>query len=108
MNNEDLVYKVNEIIEYNLSNSQLNGEYIARKVGMSRMHLHRKLKASIAQNSSEYILSFRINHAKVLLSSTQFSITDISRMVGFQDLSYFSKVFKREVQVTPIQYRKNY
>ncbi len=57
-------------------------------------------------NITEFINQKRIEEAKLYLKRGNFSITDIAFMVGFNDLNYFSKVFKKLTSVTPSQYAK--
>ena len=57
-------------------------------------------------NITEFINQKRIEEAKLYLKRGNISITDIAFMVGFNDLNYFSKVFKKLTSVTPSQYAK--
>lgn len=53
-----------------------------------------------------YLISKRISEAKILLTTTNFSILEISKAIGFSSQTYFSQTFKKEVAMSPIQYRK--
>ena len=53
-----------------------------------------------------YIHAFRIEKAGILLRNTESSIAEIAESVGFDDFSYFAKVFKQHTGVTPREYRK--
>lgn len=100
--------KVRQIILGNLGNRELKGKFIAQQLGMSRMQLHRKLKVLRNQNSREYITELRINHAKEQLQSTDKFIYQIAEESGFNDYSYFSKIFKKEIGYAPMCFRKRY
>ena len=54
-----------------------------------------------------YLENVRIEHAKRLLLETQYTIQQISDMVGIPDPNYFVKVFKKHCQTTPMKYRMN-
>ena len=56
---------------------------------------------------SNYLNKIRIEQSKLLLKNTDFSIVEIAMEVGFEDQSYFSKVFKNLTKMTPKQYRQN-
>ena len=56
---------------------------------------------------TDYLNQIRINQSCELLAKTNFSLIDISIMSGFDDQSYFSKVFKKLKGVTPKDYRKS-
>ncbi len=106
MNQAYFFKQVQQIIEENIKNPNLKGQFIANKLSISRMHLHRKLRTYYQKNASEFILDVRINKAKQLLINTNIPILIISQQIGFKDPSYFSKVFKKVVRVTPSSYRK--
>ncbi|HAX50535.1 MAG TPA: DNA-binding response regulator, partial [Lachnospiraceae bacterium] len=56
----------------------------------------------------EYLLEIRLNKAKELLKETNLSVAAICERVGYTDLKHFQKIFKREMEVSPNQYRKLY
>lgn len=56
---------------------------------------------------SNYLNKIRIEQSKLLLKNTDSSIVEIAMEVGFEDQSYFSKVFKNLTKMTPKQYRQN-
>jgi len=94
-----------QYIKTHLHNTSLNGETIAQHLGMSRMQLHRNIKKLKGMNSGELIREIRIETSKQLIQSTNMSITEISKLVGFKDVSYFTKVFKSICHYTPSYYR---
>ena len=79
---------------------------IADKVCMSRTQLNRKVRAITDCTATTYILRIRMEKAKRLLSSTEQSIGDIAMACGFEDTSYFARVFKQMFDFTPTQFRK--
>ena len=79
---------------------------IANQIHVNPSHLSRKFKEDTGMNITEFINQKRIEEAKLYLKRGNISITDIAFMVGFNDLNYFSKVFKKLTSVTPSQYAK--
>jgi AraC-like DNA-binding protein/quercetin dioxygenase-like cupin family protein len=75
-------------------------------VGMSKPHFMRCFKKATGQSFDTYLNRFRITKAQALLASTDLSITRVGQDVGFADQSYFGLVFRRLLQVTPRDYRK--
>lgn len=79
---------------------------IAKQIHVNPSHLSRKFKEDTGMNITEYINQKRVGEAKLYLQRGNISMTDIAFMVGFNDLNYFSKVFKKLTSVTPSQYAK--
>jgi len=75
-------------------------------VGMSKPHFMRCFKKATGQSFDTYLNRFRITKAQALLASTDMPITRVGQDVGFADQSYFGLVFRRLLQVTPRDYRK--
>ena len=59
------------------------------------------------ENFIEYLTSLRINKAKQLISGTDMSMKEICTEVGYSDPNYFSRIFKKNVGVTPTEYKEN-
>lgn len=76
-------------------------EDIARAVGISPAHLSRLFKQEVGRTVIEYLTLVRLEQAKLLLRKGDLTLEEISRRVGYNDVAYFSRVFKREVGVTP-------
>ncbi|EFF61753.1 transcriptional regulator, AraC family [Enterococcus faecium PC4.1] len=57
-------------------------------------------------NFSKYLKKVRISKAKLFLTETRLTLTEICEKVGYTELGYFSRVFKEETGMTPSQYRK--
>lgn len=68
---------------------------------MSRANFFRKFKEEFGYTPADYILKERIRLAKAYLSDARNSITQVCFMAGFQNLSYFTRAFKKEVSTTP-------
>lgn len=76
-------------------------------VRMSKAHFMRSFKRATGQPFDSYVNQFRISKARSLLASTDMSISEVGREVGFTDQSYFGLVFRRLTQLSPREYRKN-
>lgn len=79
----------------------LSLETVARQFLVSKEHLSRSFKSHTGQNFSHYLLHKRMEKAKELMLSTDFSIKEIAEAVGYSDLSYFHRVFKKYHGSTP-------
>jgi len=75
---------------------------------MNYSYLSAYISRKTGKHFSEHLNDTRIRHAKELLSVTNFSISYISETIGYADQSYFGKVFKKQVGMTPLQFRNQY
>ena len=100
-----IVKKTVDYILLNLGNS-LTQSQIAEEIHVNPSYLSRKFKEETGMNITEFINQKRVEEAKLYLQRGNISITDIAFLVGFNDLNYFSKVFKKLTSVTPSQYAK--
>lgn len=105
---EKLMKKVMKAINKNLNNPDLNAEMIAAEVGISRVHLYRKLKEITNQSTRDFIRNIRLKQAEILLKSEKnYSISEISQLVGFNNTTYFSNAFKELYGVSPSKYMEH-
>jgi transcriptional regulator GlxA family with amidase domain len=86
-------------------NEAINIESLADKFNLSVRSFNRRFKDASQQTPKQYIQQLRIDAAKELLKKTNLSIGDISTHVGYQDVSYFSELFKKHLSTTPKVYR---
>lgn len=103
---EAFLNDVQSVLDDKLTNSEFNAEKFARTLHMSRMQLHRKLKALTGLSTSEFIRSQRLKAAIQLLGDSGFTINEIAYTVGFNTTSYFTKCFKETYGITPGEYTK--
>jgi len=87
-----------------MSDSEMDIEGFAQKVGVSRMQLYRKLHALTDMTVKEFIRHIRLKRATQLLVQQKLNISEIAYEVGFKDLSHFRKCFKREYGVSAKEY----
>jgi signal transduction histidine kinase/ligand-binding sensor domain-containing protein/CheY-like chemotaxis protein/AraC-like DNA-binding protein len=99
-----LMNRIMLIIESRLSDPRLNAEDLSKAVGMSRVHLFRKLKKITGQSPSDFIKNIRLQKAAQLLEGNKGFIKEIAFDVGFSSLSYFSRCFHEFYGVKPSEY----
>ena len=99
-----LMQRIMVVINKNIGNPDLNVEMIARTVGISRTHLHRKLREITNQSARDFIRNMRLQQAATLLAEKRHSISEIADNLGFANISYFSTVFKELYGVSPSEY----
>lgn len=103
---EELVAQVKKLIAENLSASNLQRDELAAMVHVSPGYLGRIFKKETGAALTDYITKRRIAVAKQLLTKTSLSITGISERVGISYSSYFTKIFKEQVGMTPQEFRQ--
>lgn len=87
-------------------NEPINIEEYAQARGMSVSWFMRNFKQVTAKSPMQYILAIRINNAVSLLETTDYNVTEISAIVGYDNPLYFSRIFKKQEGVSPSDYRK--
>ena len=101
---QSLMDKVLEIIEKRISDPTLNAGDLSRLVGMSRVHLFRRLKKITGQAPSDFIRKIRLQKAAQLLDWKTGFVKEIAFEVGFTSLSYFSRCFHEFYGIKPREY----
>ena len=104
--NEFLV-RMNRIIEENFSNSELNVNFLAEKLNISRSGLFAKIKTLADITPNEMIQIVRLKKAAQLLLERKYTVSEIGYMVGFSNPSYFSKCFQKQFGIKPADYMKS-
>ena len=101
---EKFLERVQSTLDERLTESSFSVQEFSEVVGMSRMQLHRKLKALTGLSASEFIRSQRLKLAATLLQNSDASVSEIGYQVGFNDPSYFTKCFKEAYGCSPSEY----
>lgn len=91
-------------VEENISNPEFSVIELGKGVGLSRMQLYRKLKSVTGQSPNEFIRTIRLKRAAQLLERSNYTISEITYQVGFNDLQYFRECFKKHFDVTPSKF----
>ena len=101
------IKKLNEIIAEKMGDSDLSVEDIGSDIGLSRVQLYRKVKALTGLSPVELLRKQRLQRAKLLLETTDRTISEVAYEVGFTAPSYFTKCFKDEYGILPGEVRKS-
>lgn len=102
----DTVYKVVEYIRRNYFR-KISLDDIAQHVHFSKTYLSRIFKEDTGENISSYINKVRVDRARLLLADPDLSLVDVAAITGFEDQSYFTKVFKAVTGQTPKKYKES-
>lgn len=104
-NDRKFMDKLMTLMEKNLDNGDLVVDDLVRELAVSRSVFFKKLKTLTGLAPVEFIKEIRINHAVRLIETGEYSMTQISYMIGINDPRYFSKCFKQKMGMTPTEYR---
>lgn len=105
---QQLLEKVVKLINENISDPDLSVEFLAENIGISRVHLYRKLKELTNQSPSDFIKTIRIKQAAVQLANQKVQVSEVAYSVGFSNLSHFSNSFKEYYGISPTEYAEKY
>lgn len=103
-----LMERVMRVINENLSNPTLTVEMISSEVGISRVHLHRKLKELTNQTTQHLIRNVRLKRAASLLAEKRHSITEVATLTGFTHPTYFATAFREMYGMSPTEYMERH
>jgi len=98
---DDFILLSKRIIITHIDDAELNGDRVAKKIGISRMQLHRKLKALTNQSTSQFIQNIRLEKAYELLKEKEFNVSEVTYRTGFSHPNHFSRVFKKKYGKAP-------
>ena len=101
---EKLLERVMQSINHNLSNADLSVDKIADEVGISRVHLHRKMKELTGLTPHDFIRNIRMKKAASLLASGDMNVSEVMYACGFSNAASFSTVFKKMYGMSPREY----
>lgn len=101
---DKLIGRLNQIIKKHINNPDLSIESLSGELGISRVHLHRKLKELCALTPSIYLRNMRLEHASLLLRTKRITIAEVAYAVGFNSHQYFTHCFKEFYGMSPVEY----
>ncbi len=90
----------------NHTNDQISVDQVAHHIGKSRAYATKKFRQEVGQTICDYIMRCKLTEARSLLKHSDMSIAEISNYLYFSSQSYFQNVFKKEIQMTPAEYRR--
>ncbi|ADV43025.1 hybrid sensor histidine kinase/response regulator transcription factor [Bacteroides helcogenes] len=103
---EKLIGNAIKYVEENIARSDLSVEELSHELGMSRVHLYKKLLQITGKTPIEFIRVIRLKRAAQLLRESQQNVSEIAYQLGFNNPKYFSKYFKDEFGVLPSVYQE--
>lgn len=106
-NDQQLMERIMESVNKNLSDSEFSVEQLAADTGLSRSHLHRKMKEIAGISPSEFIRNIRLEQAARLLKERKVNISQVAYTFGFNSPATFSKAFKQHFGQSPSEYIAN-
>ena len=98
---DEFLKKVKRFLVENLSDENYGIEALCDDLGVSRVQLHRKLKALTNQSASHFIRTIRLHKGKELLEHSDLNVSQVAYEVGFKHPTYFTRLFLEEFGVTP-------
>lgn len=102
---DELIIKVQEWLKKHYHQDINMGE-VAERFGLNTRSFNRRFRHAANKTPVEYLQEIRIDHARQLLKHSNLSISEIAFAVGYQDVSYFTGLFRRLHEVTPNAYRR--
>ena len=105
---ERLLERVMKVVNAHIADSDLSVEQIANEVGLSRSHLHRKMKELTGESTSDFVRNVRLKRAAYLLEGGKHSIAEVMYACGFDSPPGFSTRFKNFYGVSPSEYMKEH
>lgn len=103
---EKLIENAIKYVEANIDRSDLSVEELSRELGMSRVHLYKKLLQITGKTPTEFIRIIRLKRAAQLLRESQMNVSEIGYQLGFNNPKAFTKYFKDEFGVLPSVYQE--
>lgn len=98
---KDFIVKMNLLVEENLSEESFNATVLAERIGMSYTRFYLKVKELLEMTPQEYLTDRRLSHARELLESGDYNVSEVCYQVGFSSLPGFSRSFKKRFGIPP-------
>jgi len=101
---DEEIIKVQEWLDQNFQ-TEIAIAKLAKKFELSVRSLNRRFKLATNTSPLQYLQNLRIEHSKELLKQSNLAVSEVADLVGYQDASYFTSLFKKITAVTPVEYR---
>jgi AraC-like DNA-binding protein len=105
---QQLITKVLELIEKNMSNGDYSVQQLSSELYMDRTVLNKKIQSITGLTPLEFIRSIRLKRAAQLLEKGKLPVSEVAEMTGFNTQKYFTKYFRDAFGVNPSQYPANH
>ena len=102
---QNLIFKTNAYIKEHLA-ERITLDSAAEQVYLSKSYFCKIIKEELGCTFTEYVNRIRVEQSMALLKSTGMSIVEVANAVGFDDQSYYTRIFKKQVGITPGRYRE--
>jgi len=99
--------KITKIVEEHLDKEEISVEELSGMIGLSRVHLYRKVKKLTAMSVSEFVRSVKLRLSLELIKNSGKSISEIAYEVGFSSPSYYTRCFRDHFKMSPTDYMQN-
>ena len=101
---DKLLKRLMKTVKHHLDNADLSVDMLASEVGLSRVHLNRKMKELTGQTPHDFIRSLRLKQAAKQLAAGGRNVSDVTYSCGFSNAASFSTLFKKTFGVSPRDY----
>lgn len=101
---DQLIQKAITTVEEHIEDTDLSVEFLSKKLGMSRVHLYKKLQSLTGKSPIEFIRLIRMKRSAQLFEKTQMNVSEVAYAVGYNNAKYFTKHFKLEFNMTPSEF----
>jgi AraC-like DNA-binding protein len=103
----DLAFEVKQALDDNsLAADDSIQEFLQRRIGLSYAHVCRIFRKTFGVPPIHYLNTVRIERSKLMLADPRHDVAMVARAVGFSDPGYFSRLFRRQVGVSPRRYTR--
>ncbi|NJM14185.1 MAG: response regulator [Bacteroidales bacterium] len=103
---EEFLKKAIKLVDDNISDTGFGVVQLSAEIGMSRSNLFRKLKAITGQKPNDFIRDIRLKRAAFLLVNSHFNVSEVAYQVGFNELGYFGKAFRKYFGMSATDFAK--
>lgn len=101
---DKLMLKINKVLTDNLSDERVNVTFLCNEIGISRVHLNRKMRELVNMSAQVYIRIYRLKYAAKLIKENKMSVAEVAYACGFTNPSHFTYRFRMFYGLTPTEY----
>ena len=102
----EFISRLNSIVSEHIMQEDIDMAFLTDKMAMSHSTFYRKVKALTGMTAKEYVRKLKLNHCYQLLRSGDYNVTEAAMMTGFNQMSHFREIFKKEFGVLPSEVTK--